>query len=266
MRFAKRAAGAAARRLHRPELLAAIDAKTRQAQYEEVGVAAILAASLRGQGSYVDIGSNRGQVLREAVRIAPHGRHLAFEPIPRLAEEIARAFPRVDCRAKALGARVETAEFFHYTKLDGWSGLRTRPEISDERGRPQRIAVEVSTLDAEIGDVVPNVVKIDVEGAELAVLEGGISVLREARPLIVFEHVAEASALYGAAPEAPWELLSELDYEIFAVTGEGPFARAAFAAASTVVNWLATPRAGAHRPTDSPRRAPAALATADPGA
>ncbi len=266
MRFAKRAVGAAARRLNRPELLAAIDAKTRQAQYEEVGVAAILAASLRGHGSYVDIGSNRGQVLREAVRIAPHGRHLAFEPIPRLAAEIERAFPRVDCRAKALGARAEMAEFCHYTKLDGWSGLRTRPEISDERGRPERIAVEVSTLDAEIGEVVPNVVKIDVEGAELAVLEGGISVLREARPLIVFEHVAEASALYGAAPEAPWELLSELDYEIFAVTGEGPFARAAFAAASTVVNWLATPRAGAHRPTDSPRHAPAALATADRGA
>jgi FkbM family methyltransferase len=265
MRFTKRAVGAASRRLSRPELLAAVDAKTRQAQREEVGIAAILAVSLHGEGSYVDIGANRGQVLREAVRVAPRGRHIAFEPIPRLAEEIARAFPQVDCRAKALGARAETAEFCHYTKLDGWSGLRSRPEISDERGRPQRIAVEVSTLDAEIGDVVPSVVKIDVEGAELAVLEGGISVLRQARPLIVFEHVAEASALYGAAPEAPWELLSELDYEIFSATGEGPFGRTAFAAASTVVNWLATPRASAHR-TNSTRHAPAALAMADQGA
>jgi FkbM family methyltransferase len=248
-------------------LLAAIDAQTRQAQREEVGIAAILAASLRGEGSYIDIGANRGQVLREAVRVAPRGPHLAFEPIPRLAEEIARAFPGVDCRSKALGARPETAQFCHYTKLEGWSGLRSRPEISDERGRPEQITVEVSTLDAELGERIPSVVKIDVEGAELAVLEGGLSVLREARPVVVFEHVAEASALYGSAPEAPWELLSELNYEIFSVTGEGPFSRAAFVAAGTVVNWLATPRASAARgPTTSIQHVPAPLAVGDPSA
>jgi FkbM family methyltransferase len=267
VRFASRAVGTASRRLNRPELLAAIDATTRQAQREEVGIAAILAVSLRGGDSYIDIGTNRGQVLRVAVRVAPRGRHIAFEPIPSLAEEVARAFPEVDCRRKALGARADTARFCHYTKLDGWSGLRERPEISDERGRPERITVEVSTLDAEIGDLRPSVVKIDVEGAELAVLEGGMSVLREARPVIVFEHVAEASALYGSAPEAPWELLSELDYEIFSVTGDGPFTRAAFVAAGEVVNWLATPRVrAADRSTASIQHAPPPLAVGDPGA
>jgi FkbM family methyltransferase len=267
MRFATRAVGAAARRLNRPEWLAAIDVHTRQAQREEIGIAAILATSLHGTGSYIDIGANRGQVLREAVRVAPRGRHIAFEPIPRLADEIARAFPGVDCRRKALGAQVGRAQFCHYTKLDGWSGLRERPEISDERGRPERIAVEVSTLDAEIGDLHPSVVKIDVEGAELAVLEGGTAVLREARPLIVFEHVAAASVLYGAAPEAPWELLGELDYEIFSVTGAGPFDRAGFVAASEVVNWLAVPRAMAvHRATAPVEHDSARLAVGDPRA
>jgi FkbM family methyltransferase len=252
------------RRLNRPELLAAIDAKARQAQREEVGIAAILATSLRGEGSYIDIGTNRGQVLREAVRVAPRGDHVAFEPIPRLAEEIARVFPGVDCRRLALGARPETAQFFHYTRLDGWSGLRERPEISEERGRPERIAVEVSTLDAEIGDLIPSVIKIDVEGAELAVLEGGQSVLREARPVVVFEHVMEASALYGSTSEALWELFSELDYEIFSVTGDGPFGRTAFVAASAIVNWLATPRAGAaRRSTASIQHVPAPLAVGD---
>jgi FkbM family methyltransferase len=241
MRFVTRATGAASRRLGRPELLAAVDATARQAQRDAIGIDAVLAGTLRGDGTYVDVGTNRGQVLREAVRIAPRGAHVAFEPIPRLAAEVAQAFPAVDCRTKALGARAESAEFCYFRQLDGWSGLRRRPEISDSRGDPQFIPVEVSTLDAEMAGLTPRVVKIDVEGAEVAVLEGARSVLSAARPLVIFEHVYEAAALYGALPGAPWDLLSELGYEIFSVTGDGPFTRSAFLAAEVTVNWLATP-------------------------
>jgi FkbM family methyltransferase len=241
--------GAASRRLGRPELLAAVDAGARQAQREEVGIKAVLAAGLRGDGTYVDIGTNRGQVLREAVRIAPRGRHMAFEPIPALAAAVAHEFPDVDCRCKALGARPESAEFCYYRELDGWSGLRRRPEISDSRGKPELITVEVSTLDAELAGISPTVVKIDVEGAENAVLEGASEVLTRARPLIIFEHVYEAAALYGTQPGAPWDTLTELRYEIFSVTGDGPFGRSDFAAGGAVVNWLATPVASPASPT-----------------
>jgi hypothetical protein len=65
---------------------------------------------------------------------------------------------------------------------------------------------------------------------------------------VVFEHVASASALYGAEPGAVWDLLGELGYETLSNTGEGPFTRQAFAANTTVVNWLARPR-------DAPSRA-----------
>jgi FkbM family methyltransferase len=243
MRFVTRVVGGASRRLGRPELLAAVDSDARQAQREAVGINAVLAGALRGEGTFIDVGTNRGQVLREAVRIAPRGNHVAFEPIPALAAEVAREFPRVDCRTKALGARAELTEFCYFRQLDGWSGLRRRPEISDSRGDPEFISVEVSTLDAELAGVRPSVVKIDVEGAEVAVLEGGRAVLGETRPLIIFEHVYEAAALYGAAPGAPWDLLCALDYEVFSITGDGPFTRAAFLEAGPTVNWLATPRA-----------------------
>jgi FkbM family methyltransferase len=229
------------RRLGRPELLAAVYAPARQAQLEEVGIAAILAATLGPEGTYVDVGTNRGQVLKEAVRVAPRGRHIAFEPIPELAAEVRRSFPQVDCRPLAIGARRERAEFCHFRKLDGWSGLRRNREISDERGDPELITVQVSTLDEELAGVAPAVLKIDVEGAELDVLEGARALLARARPLIVFEHVAGAAAIYEAPVSAPWDLLSELGYEVLAVTGGGPVGRAAFAANETVVNWLARP-------------------------
>jgi hypothetical protein len=58
---------------------------------------------------------------------------------------------------------------------------------------------------------------------------------------VIFEHVASAAGLYGTRPEAIWELLAELGYEILAVTGEGPLGRTDFAAGRGVVNWLARP-------------------------
>ncbi|HEV3035185.1 MAG TPA: FkbM family methyltransferase [Solirubrobacteraceae bacterium] len=227
-------------------MLAAVDGGVLQAQREAICTSAVLACSLDEHATYIDVGANRGQVLREALRIAPQARHIAFEPIPALAQELSEEFPTVDCRQMAVGARAEVTQFCHFTRLDGWSGLRRSPEVSDDRGAPQYITVNVSTLDTELEGLTPSVIKIDVEGAELAVLEGGRSVLARARPLVIFEHVAAAAALYDVAPEAVWDVLSELGYTIFSVTGEGPFTRAAFVEASNVVNWMATPvdRAG----------------------
>lgn len=231
---------AASRRMERPELLAAFYPGARQELREQIAMGAVLAATLRQDGTYVDVGTNRGQVLAEAVRVAPQGRHLAFEPIPELAAEVERAFPAVECRRLAMGQESGQAEFCHFRALDGWSGLRRNPEISDERGRPEYLTVTVSTLDEELEDRWPSVLKIDVEGAELQVLRGGRAVIARARPVIVFEHT-EAARLYGGEPGAPWDVLDELGYRVFSLTGDGPFSRERFASAQGVINWLATP-------------------------
>jgi FkbM family methyltransferase len=239
-RALNRVVGGVSRRLGRPELLAAVDPSARRAQQEDLAIRAVLASSLRGDGVYVDVGTNRGQVLGEAVRIAPRVRHVAFEPIPQLADEVERAFPGVEVRRRALGEEQGQAEFCHFRRLDGWSGLRRQQHISDERGDPEFITVDVSTLDGEIRQDA-SVVKIDVEGAELAVLRGGRALLSRTRPLLIFEHVPAAAALYGADSGSLWDLLTELDYEVFSVTGSGPFGRSEFAHAEGL-NWLGTPR------------------------
>jgi FkbM family methyltransferase len=243
MALARRAIGVISRRLGRPELLSAFYAGARQLEHESLALGAVLGAVLHSDSSYVDVGCNRGQVLREAVRLAPRGRHFAFEPIPALADVLAREFPTVDCRRLALGARAESAQFCHFTRLDGWSGLRKNPEITDERGAPQYIDVQVSTLDEELAGESPALIKIDVEGAELGVLEGARGLLARAKPAIVFEHVAQTGSLYGAEPGALWDLLDGLGYRIMSVMGEGPFERSGFSSAGSIVNWLATPEA-----------------------
>ncbi len=114
---------------------------------------AVLTATLRSDSVYVDVGTNRGQILANAVRVAPRGAHVAFEPIAALATKLAARFPTVDCRNVAVAATAGTASFFHFRKLDGWSGLRRRASIDDAQGDPEIVEVTVVTLDAELTDI-----------------------------------------------------------------------------------------------------------------
>lgn len=244
MALMRRVIASAARRVDRPELLATFYRGARQLLHEEIAIEAVLAAVLRRDATYVDVGTNRGQLLREALRVAPAGRHIAFEPIPALAAELRQAFPQVDTRELAVSAQAGTAEFCHFRTMDGWSGLRRSPEVSDERGDPEYIQVELSTLDAELSESSPRLVKIDVEGAELDVVRGGQELLARCKPFVLFEHVVVAAALYDSSSQALWQSFRKLDYEIFSITGDGPFTEEAFSAAAGVVNWLARPVSG----------------------
>ena len=64
----------------------------------------------------IDVGANRGQLLEEFVRLSPGGRHLAFEPVPVLAE-----FKRkVD--ASWIRTEMEPAKNFHANFENGLLG------------------------------------------------------------------------------------------------------------------------------------------------
>jgi FkbM family methyltransferase len=245
-RFPVRLLARLSRRWDRPELLAVLDPYARRDLRDAIVAQPLLAATLRPSATFVDVGANRGQWLRHAVRIAPGGRHLAFEPLPALHAATAEAFPTVDVRDCALSDESGTAEFFAFERYDGFSGLRRRPEIPDA-GRA--IAVRVSRLDDEIGDLSPAFLKIDVEGGELAVMRGANRVIGEHRPVVVFEHDPRASRLYGASSEDVWNALDDLGYRIFSLGGAGPFGRDGFVDSAgegergkpPLVNWLAVP-------------------------
>src|SRR5438132_12398776 len=62
----------------------------------------VLMATLRPNSNTVDVGCNRGSILREILQLSPNGRHFAFEPIPSLFVELCRRFPGVECHGIAL--------------------------------------------------------------------------------------------------------------------------------------------------------------------
>ena len=170
---------------------------------------AVLVARLQRDSCAIDIGCNRGSILREIVRLAPDGNHFAFEPIPRLYRLLCKRFPTVDCRRIALSDVKGTVTFNHFTQMDGFSGM-VRRDVGANLGRVEEIAVETERLDAIVPEgTTVTLIKIDVEGAEYRVLRGAESLLRRCRPTVIFECGKGGLDIYGHKPEQVYDLLTD---------------------------------------------------------
>ena len=75
----------------------------------------------------IDVGANIGGIVAELVEHQPRARHLAFEPIPHLADQVRTAYPSVSVHEVALSAESGgEVEFHHVRDLPDYSGLKAR--------------------------------------------------------------------------------------------------------------------------------------------
>ena len=192
---------------------------------------AIMRRCLRADSNCLDIGAHRGTILAEIVRLAPSGRHHAFEPIPRHSRYLAKTFPTVQVHALALSNVRHETDFLHDRRHPTRSCFYWPGGDSDGQ---QVIRVETDLLD----NLVPatqrvDFIKIDVEGAELDVLQGAASILRAQRPVVVLEHARQARNRYGAPPERLHDFLDQCGMRISAMkawlAGEPSLGRGVFA-------------------------------------
>jgi FkbM family methyltransferase len=211
---------------------------------DEWALQVILAASLRADSNVIDVGANDGAVLDSIVRLAPLGRHIAYEPIPELHEILAHRYPQVDLRRAALSDSAGQATFKHVLDRPAVSGLRVRRDVQDSPGAVREIVVNTERLDDVLDvDYVPAVIKIDVEGAEFGVMRGAARTLERHRPLVLFEHGSGGADLYGTGPGDVFDLLDQCRLRIFDLDGKGPYSRELFEETFTepVWNFLASP-------------------------
>ena len=202
-------------------------AHVRRDRADRARLARLLEDVLRPDSNALDVGCHEGAVLAEIVRLAPAGRHVAWEPLPDLCARTAARFPSVDVRCTALSDRTGEREFVHVTTLPGWSGFRARPYPGSQV--TETIEVRTERLDDALPDgYEPAFLKIDVEGAELEVLRGGLETIARHRPVVVFEHGLGSADHYGTSPTDVWELLDGAGLRVSGLDGAGPFSRAEF--------------------------------------
>lgn len=132
----------------------------------------------------IDVGANIGAFSVTMARaVGPSGTVHAFEPEPASRERLMRnlglnELANVTIFDEAVSGEPGEAAFFQYAGIDAsWSGLYPREvELEDVTIRPaETLAVRTTTIDehcadASIGHV--DVLKVDTEGADLAVLRG----------------------------------------------------------------------------------------------
>ena len=188
----------------------------------------LMAFALTEDANCVDVGAHSGAILREMVRLAPRGRHIAYEPLPEFAARLAAEFPGVDVRNAAVSNESGEAMFFRMVGGEMQSGLKLRTGTPPETGQP--FSVRVETLDETLpADYVPALIKIDVEGGERQVIEGAMETLSRHAPVVVFEHGPGAEREYQTSPEQVYDLLvSGAGLRIFDIDGLGPYSRNQF--------------------------------------
>lgn len=133
------------------------------------------------QGLIVDVGANEGRFSAAVLSLAPEARIVAVEPAPEPLERLRRRIgerPNVSVVAGAVSDRKGQATFV-VTGHDNNSSLRRpRPEMERMLQDPgwrvtDEITVPTTTLDELVGSREVALLKLDVQGGEREVLDGG---------------------------------------------------------------------------------------------
>jgi FkbM family methyltransferase len=189
----------------------------------------ILDALIEPGMTVVDVGANAGEItVFAAKRVGPRGKVVAFEPLGRMADRLARnvalnEFPQVTTVRLGLSDKEQAvpiygteSEFHDGTVNEGLATIHAGGDRTVELERIQLTTLDLYTASADIGDI--DVIKVDVEGAELEVLRGARRVLRDQRPWLILE----VSDLVGPGKEdratGILEFLASFDYSFFRIS------------------------------------------------
>ncbi|QUL39361.1 FkbM family methyltransferase [Erythrobacter sp. JK5] len=155
----------------------------------------------------VDIGGNWGQSIYALQRHAKPGKIVSFEPNPQLAARLKSTFAgdaSVEVESCALGDTPGEFDLYlpsyrgyeydglaslDYDSAAKWLNPERMAAFNAHLLEIQRHRIEVRTLDSY--DLAPDIVKIDVQGHEEAVIKGGLDTIARSQPVLIIEDPTE---------------------------------------------------------------------------
>jgi FkbM family methyltransferase len=175
---------------------------------------------------FFDVGANIGEVtIFAAKHVGPTGRVVAFEPNPDVAVSLERnvainGFEHV--KVVRAGLFEEETTMPIYTPLGRSSGLTTLYPRGDLFTLVR--TVKLITLDDFVAcHGIPQLdgIKIDVEGAEIAVLKGASKTIQKYRPWIIVEVQQETAGAAGYRTEDILRLIHNWGYSFMLIGRHG---------------------------------------------
>jgi FkbM family methyltransferase len=169
-----------------------------------------LAERVRPGDVVLDLGANVGFFTLTAAALTGAGGHvIAYEPLPR---NVAALRANIAVNRLSYVEVVEAA----VSDRDGEAILNINESDQEaslvHAATKRRVIVRTVTVDAEMRrlGLTPDLIKIDVEGAEEDAVRGMLVTLRRARPVIVCEMHVDIPRLDGPVPS----LLRDAGYEL----------------------------------------------------
>lgn len=191
------------------------DPRFRAGNYEQP-VQDTMKSHLHAGDVVYDIGANLGFISLLAARfVGPTGQVHAFEPVPANAARIARnaarnGFANVTVHETAISNVSGQADLLLAEHVGG-AVLASAGAPPDPAGR---ITVDLTAIDHLVGTPPPTFVKIDVEGAELEVLQGMRTTATRHRPTILCEIDAPDRQSLGERKSSIVAELADLGYAV----------------------------------------------------
>jgi len=157
--------------------------------------------------TFLDVGAHIGSMIVQVARHCSGSRIEAFEPIPEKVDWLRGKFPAIKVHQCALSESIGTTTFYVNLERSAYSSLARNSR------QVREIQVSMRTLDSIIESTEVDVVKIDVEGAELGVLLGATSLLARCRPVVMFE--SGPVEVLGYRKVDLWQFFQERQYGIY---------------------------------------------------
>lgn len=177
---------------------------------------------------FVDVGAHVGYfTLLAAQRVSTLGTVLSIEPNPLAVEKLRRHVERSRL-SNVLVAHTACADSYGQVRLYLHTESNSSMASLSARNATSGSAVDVrcTTVDdlcRERGLDRVNLVKIDVEGTELAVLRGMRRLLREVRPVIVLELEPHLLAAFETTKASVLGFLADHDYGVAPLGGHSNY-------------------------------------------
>lgn len=194
---------------------AATDRLMRRGAFPDRHTATFLRRYLRSGDLTADVGANVGLVtVQMAAAVGLDGRVDAFEPSSsmrrRLAENLSlNRMVQVSVHPRMAGKETRQARFADGTTRSG----RRRPPLPVELATGI-VGVDCVRLDEALAGRRYSLMRVDVAGQEVTVLQGAVEMLRDANPPVLLIALDEALGDYGLSPARAIDWLDGHDYEV----------------------------------------------------
>lgn len=183
----------------------------------------------RGKRVVVDVGAHIGLYALPASKVlAPEGQLFAFEPADTNQQYLLRhlgynKIVNIEVVPDLLGDQDSKIDFFEDTEVNGTNTIAhesiAKKDFARRFRKMQKRQIRLDDFCTK-RSIVPEVIKIDVEGAELGVLNGAREILASAHPLIFLSvHPVHLKHL-GSSVEELYELICDLGYGVYTVDGK----------------------------------------------